>query len=71
MSGASRALKALAIVLSAWPPFGQSDQWYNLREALRGARSGGDLSAAERDKVGEALGKLDQLLTWPQPDRHV
>ena len=37
-----RALKALSIVLPSWPPFGHSDQWYDLREALRGSKSRGD-----------------------------
>jgi hypothetical protein len=66
-----RALAALAIVLPAWPPFGHSDQWYELREALRGARARGELTAAEREKVGEALAMLDHLLTWPKPDQAV
>lgn len=66
-----RALAALAIVLPAWPPFGHSDQWYELREALRGARARGELSAVEREEVGEVLGMLDHLLSWPQPDRTV
>jgi hypothetical protein len=66
-----RALAALAIVLPAWPPYGHSDQWYELREALRGTGARGELSAAEREKVGEALGMLDRLLTWPRPDQTV
>jgi hypothetical protein len=60
-----RALRALAIVLPAWPPFGHTDQWVDLRDSLRGARARGDLSIAEKDKVGEVLGMLDRLLTWP------
>jgi hypothetical protein len=62
-----RALAALRIVLPAWPPLGLSDSWYELRDALRGARARGKLTFAAKEKVGEALGMLDRLLTWPQP----
>jgi hypothetical protein len=58
-----RARAALAIVLPAWPPVGHTDQWFELRDSLRGARSRGGLSTEE--KVGEALGVLDRFLTWP------
>ena len=59
-----RALKALRIVLPAWPHNGLTDGVADLADALRGvrARAKSDLSSDELLRLSTALGQYDQAV---------
>ncbi len=57
-----RTLKALRIVLPAWPPSGLTDDWHALLDALRGVRARAQLTDSEKNEVGILIAALNRLL---------